>query len=123
MLTGKLAERDGALFVVYESPLENTPKLHRFWWKVHQVRGNVWNAYRPETGDTLRRFPGQDEWHASRGSVASISAGSVWFPAGLPATHIEELDVPCPKVRKGTATRWYRGAWQKYSKREGWIPA
>ena len=122
MLTGKLAERNGALFVVYESPLENTPKLHRFWWKVHQVAGNAWNAYRPEVGDTLRKSQGQNEWNASREGVAS-STGSIWFPAGLPATHIEEIDVPCPKVCKGIETRWYQGAWQKYSKSKGWIPA
>jgi hypothetical protein len=121
MLTGKLAERDGKLFVVYDSPMDMAPKLHRLWWEVYQIKGNAWNAYRPEAGDTVRSQMGGD-WTASREGVAS-NTGSVWFPSGLQARHIEEIDVPCPKVRKGIETRWYQGAWQKYSKAEGWIPA
>ena len=81
MLTGTLRERDGMLFVVYESPLENTPKLHRFWWKVYEVRGDAWNAYRPEVGDTLRSQH-DGWWHASREGV--YTTGSVCFPQGLP---------------------------------------
>lgn len=119
MLTGTLRERDGMLFVVYESPLENTPKLHRFWWKVYEVRGDAWNAYRPEVGDTLRSQH-DGWWHASREGV--YTTGSVCFPQGLPATHIDEVDVPCPKVRKGIETRWYQGAWQKNSAK-GWVLA
>ena len=29
--------------------------------------------------------------------------------------------VPCPKVRKGMETRWYRGRWEKYLKTKGWV--
>lgn len=33
----------------------------------------------------------------------------------------ERVDVPCPKVRKGTETRWHLGQWQKYTRRDGWV--
>ena len=39
------------------------------------------------------------------------------------ASHVEEAEIPAPKVRKGIETRWNRERWEKYSKREGWIPA
>lgn len=38
------------------------------------------------------------------------------------AVKVEETPVPCPKVRKGIATRWYRGRWEKLLK-SGWTIA
>lgn len=35
----------------------------------------------------------------------------------------EHLAIEAPKVRKGIEVRYKDGAWQKYSKREGWIHA
>jgi hypothetical protein len=35
--------------------------------------------------------------------------------------HSETIDVPCPKVPKGTETRWDNGHWQKWTKSKGWI--
>ena len=34
-----------------------------------------------------------------------------------------EMPYPCPRVRRGTETRYHNGAWQKYSQRAGWIAA
>lgn len=31
------------------------------------------------------------------------------------------VEVPCPKVRVGTETRWNGMYWQKWNKREGWV--
>jgi len=31
--------------------------------------------------------------------------------------------IPCPKVRKGTETRYLMGHWQKYTKTKGWVSA
>jgi hypothetical protein len=121
MLTGKLAERDGKLFVVYASPLDGAPKLRCLWWAVEKTRGNAYNAYRPEAGDTVRST-GDEWWTANREGVAS-NVGCVAFSSGKQADYIEEIDVPAPKVRKGIETRWHQGAWQRFSKRDGWIPA
>lgn len=35
----------------------------------------------------------------------------------------EEIPIPPPRVRKGTAIQYRNGFWLKYSKREGWIMA
>lgn len=33
----------------------------------------------------------------------------------------ERRSIPCPKMRKGTETRYYCGSWQKFLAREGWV--
>jgi hypothetical protein len=40
-----------------------------------------------------------------------------------PATTVETVDVPRPKVRKGIETRWHNSRWERYTARGGWIPA
>ena len=35
----------------------------------------------------------------------------------------EETPIPCPKVRAGVETRFYRGYWQKYLQSKGWVAA
>jgi hypothetical protein len=35
--------------------------------------------------------------------------------------HIEKVPYPCPKVRKGTKTRYLHGEWWKYLQTRGWL--
>ena len=37
------------------------------------------------------------------------------------ADSIERVPIARPKVRAGIESRYYNGAWQKYSKRVGWV--
>lgn len=39
------------------------------------------------------------------------------------ALKITEEPVPAPKVRAGIETRWRKGGWEKYLKRDGWVAA
>ena len=70
----------------------------------------------------------------SRGGTVSVYLGNgthltAWMPEGdqTKALTVEEVDIPCPKVRAGMETRWHSwghpGRWEKYTKTKGWIPA
>ena len=37
--------------------------------------------------------------------------------------HTDHSPLPCPKVRKGTPTRYRNGRWEKHLKSAGWVPA
>lgn len=118
-LQGVLREREGKLYVVYETTKDSEPTLVRMWWPVQQTRGNAYNMNRPEPGD--KATSSGDWWMCYREGCGST--GSVSFPGNTQATFVETEAVPPPKVRKGIEIRWYQGHWEKYSKREGWIRA
>lgn len=118
MLTGKIQERDGKLYVVYETTLENEPILKRLWWLVERTTGNPWNASRPTLGNTARPC-GHGIWHTW--NPENISTGYVYVDGTKEAVFVEMLPVPCPKIRSGILTRWNSGAWEKCTKTKGWI--
>jgi hypothetical protein len=119
-LVGKLVERDGALFVVYESTRYSEPILDRLWWRVERVNRNPYNARWPQAGDTAKKSAGDGGvWHCwNDGGVT----GDVVFNPKTEAAHRDVEPVPCPKVRRGVKTRWKDGRWEKLLK-SGWTPA
>jgi len=118
-MQGVLREREGALYVVYETTKDSEPQRVRMWWLVQQTRGNQYSANRPEAGDKATANGDSHSWGCYREGCGST--GSVSFPGNQQAAFVETEDVPQPKVRKGIEIRWYQGRWQKYTKREGWI--
>lgn len=116
-LQGKLATRDGKLFVVYETCLDSEPVRKRLWWRVERTSRNPYTGASPEAGDTATS-QGSGVWHVH--GAGRSNKGSVYFDGQLEADPIETETVPPPKVRKGVETRWYRGAWQKLLK-TGWV--
>lgn len=45
-------------------------------------------------------------------------------PGSIPPAFAETIQVPRPKVRRGTELRWSYHGWQKWSRKEkGWVPA
>lgn len=85
-MNGILRERDGHLFVVYETHMDSAPTLRRMWWRVQATKGNSYNAQRPEAGDTVTSSG--DHWNAYREGQGS--KGSVYFPGSQKAEFIEE---------------------------------
>jgi len=118
-LVGRLAERDGALFVVYETHNFTEPVRVRLWWRVDRVVRDPYNGRSPEPGDVARSI-GSNVWRCSR--EGEFSTGEVIFSGTTQAAYDERDPVPCPPVRRGVETRWRNGLWEKRLKK-GWVPA
>lgn len=124
-----LVERDGRIFVLCVMsdsdihPGETEPKLvFRFYptgAKASTFRANagpVEGIQVEEERDGGRYRLTDPEHPMWRGQIQLEHGGK---------TECEFLQLapyPCPKVRKGTETRYYIGRWQKYAKRErAWV--
>lgn len=119
MLKGKIVSRDGRLFVLYETALENEPTIKFIWWAIESTAGNPYHCSRPLEGDTVT-YRGNGQWSAHNSD--NQSTGSVYTGAGdSEAAHVEYVSAPAPKTR-GKEARWYQGRWEKLLKR-GWVPA
>lgn len=116
-LAGRLALRDGALFIVYETTLDSEPTLKRLWWRVEHTKGEPYSGRTPLAGDTCTSSG--NNWHCSREGCGLT--GSVYAAGNREAEIVEFEPVPRPKVRKGIETRWHYGKWEKLTKK-GWVP-
>lgn len=117
-LEGHLIEREGVLYVGYETTLDYEPVRLRYYWRVVSTTGNPWHGSRPAAGDRCR-YNGHEVWSTSREEGGST--GSVRQKEGA-ADYIEREPVPAPKVRRGVELRWREGRWQKLLKK-GWVAA
>jgi hypothetical protein len=120
-VTGVLRERNGALFVLYETTLDSEPKIFYRWWRVQRTTADHYGYARPSDGDSVR-YAGSGHWHATE-KATGRGCGSVYTGDGsTQAEHVEEVSAPAPKVRRGVEVRWASGRWEKLLKR-GWVPA
>jgi hypothetical protein len=117
-LLGKLAYRDGYLCFVLAEPMFDEPTLVTNWWRLE------------------RDYPGQrDSLDLTDAPAALDATGTVHFRIGaahtdrrLPqgaatkADHADRSPIPCPRVKPGIETRYWRGRWEKRLAR-GWTPA
>lgn len=61
---------------------------------------------------------GQGWYVARKGDTGKIS---IQINYSAHCEYVDDLPIPCPKVRKGIETRWStKGYWEKYLKSEGW---
>lgn len=123
-MTNTLVERDGYLFVLSENRDRYDPILDR-WWYPTGIRATSYN----------REFVGASLEHDRGGVYQMVSdpEGNRYdyfrrpHPVALEylgkttPTFVEKIDIPPPKVRKGTKLRWNRGHWEKYLKTKGWV--
>lgn len=122
----ELVKRDGKIYIRSEYTQGSQPVRTIMYWPVshaNAVIGEVFPlpARRADSGlYNVRREPDLNK--ADCGYDAHFS---VYLPEGgnTKAEIVENVDYPCPRVRKGIETRYHNGSWQKYSKREGWIAA
>lgn len=121
-LTGKLVDRNGKLYVLYETAHDSEPKITFMWWLIERTVGNPYHCSRPEAGD-VATHTGDGTWSAHRADTCSSSGTVHTGGGGVKAELVETVSAPGPKVRSNIETRWYRGRWEKYSKVKGWVPA
>lgn len=119
-----LASQDGKFYVVTQDLLNDRPVIQELWWPTgartydvlrnfgsdllgstvdrSQDNAGVYVLYRPSWSNPLR--------------IALAQYGETR------ATISRFVDVPQPKVRRGTTVQWMRGGWHKLTT-NGWIPA
>jgi hypothetical protein len=87
------------------------------------ARGGWGPAGEPRDGHEARYI--RDSGHEFDGRRAvrwSVYCGNGAYLDIIAAETADQTieDWPCPKVRKGVETRYRHGAWEKYTKRDGW---
>jgi hypothetical protein len=135
--TTTIDRMNGQLFVVNSDSDNGEPILRKLWWPVTRTGGwlpcwfdadssgeyckscgqrhdSVGHAITPQTLH-VSGYDGRYGGQLSNGTRYTVEID----PRGQ-AVKIESIAIPCPKVRKGIETRFYRGEWQKYTKSAGW---
>jgi hypothetical protein len=111
-MKGVLTIRNGQRWVLYSVTEECEPFKTYMWWRVLSVQHSPPSAEPagvPVTWDGIAQH-----WVGPGGMTVSTG------PGDTKAEKIERVSVSCPKVRRGIATRWHRGRWEKLLKR-GWV--
>lgn len=115
MNTARLVKRGETLLVETSWPHNATPTETMVRWQVTRIVRSPYGGGFPEDGDPLTDSRSLNGWANYHGKNYSVH-----FPSTAEAVETEERAVVCPKVRKGTETRWYCGAWEKLT-RGGWV--
>ena len=121
----RLAWHHGWLCILAESPMDAEPFLMRLWYPIREcTEGRAEYEFGPQGWDTLgkeMRSTGYGHYVCADGqgrqTYILTEAG-----ATLPIA-VEQVPIPCPKVRKGIEVRYTRGAWRKCLKSQGWVYA
>ena len=116
-----------------------TEGQHKYGFRVEDSRGmekpekitHIWPAF--FTGCTGMGWRPEEQGIGKeaelRNSAVSVYLGDGIYWNGRLASEmsLEPIvePIPCPKVRKGTETRWHKwnGRWEKYLKTQGWVQA
>lgn len=118
-MRGTLELKDNRLCVRYEWPMSNEPTLVTIHWSVQRLVSTGYGQA-PKEGDSLQSI-NSGIWAASDATNLRAT-GQVVIDPKVQAVHYEKTIIKCPKVRKGTETRYRDGAWEKLMKR-GWVRA
>jgi len=110
---------DGVLYAVDVTRSTSGPTTIVKHWPVVAVHARSDHGLSPEVGDTLN-VPNFGTVYGARNPVTSRATGAVTIADKC--THLEELPLPCPKVRAGIETRYnvYTCIWEKLMAR-GWV--
>jgi hypothetical protein len=128
---------DGQLYIKNTDVFHDQPIRRMLWWPITRASGYLPCWFVPEsTGEYCQQcgqrkdgiihnltpsalqLGGHDGRY--RGQLANGVTYQVEIDPRAQAVKIEEQPIPCPKVRAGIETRFYRGTWQKYLKTSGW---
>ena len=135
--TTSLDRINGQLFVVDTDTDNGEPVERKLWWPVLRASGWLPCWFDAETTGEYCRTCGQRKdsiihaltpatlavgGHDGRygGRLSNGTSYTVEIDPRGAAVKVESKPIPCPKVRAGVETRFYRGAWQKYTKTSGW---
>lgn len=126
--TNTLVEYEGTFCVLSESTDYDDPMRTRVWYPTSD---RVVSYTREYIGAHVVTAMGSDSVYRieryADGSFCRVPGNGLCFRlvngGKTMPVHGEREPVPCPRVRKGIETRWYRGGWEKYIKSQGgWIP-
>lgn len=113
----------GWLCVRYCDCYSDIPEMTVLYWPIEHGRLRDYQEVFPELNTDT-------ELHGDRGSYTFYRGMGHYSPiltlqngGSTKPVKTEKIPIPCPKVRKGIDTRFYRGQWQKYLKSEGWVLA
>lgn len=109
MLQGIVEKIKEDWFVRYESFQYSEPVKVITRWKIIKVQGKIEEGLVAQYGE-------MNIWHTYNGY-----GNHTQFLTNKEGT-IEQIPIPCPKVRKGIRTRWMNERWEKELK-QGWVPA
>jgi hypothetical protein len=115
---------DGLLCVRHADVYQNPETVVNYWPVDAQAERSRCAEIFPELDTPIQLSgSGRDGYRFYRGygswsPVIHLKDGGSTKPIKT-----EVIPIPCPKVRKGLDTRFERGAWQKYLKSQGWVPA
>lgn len=117
-MTGTIRIVGDVIFVEYATDMYLEPRRTRMRWRVQRIVKDPYRPRHPEDGQTVT-----DSGLAGGCANWRGEGYSVHFPGDQIAEWSETTEIPPPKVREGTETRYHQGGWQKYNKRRGWINA
>jgi len=112
---------DNALVVVDVLRSTSGPVVIVKHWPVVAIHARNNEGLQPQVGDTLF-VPNFGNVYGAMNPITRRMSGSVTIADRC--THLEELPLPCPKVRPGIETRYnvYTCIWEKLMAR-GWVTA
>jgi hypothetical protein len=124
-MKGTLTHRDGHWCFQHQYVDMTRPIVISMTWKLHRNLNADAELEGVEAAFNTNDFGATLSYRVGRWS------GADWRTEHLPAAFhsrtkcdwLEEVPVPCPKVKAGTETRWHAGRWQKYLKTKGWVTA
>jgi hypothetical protein len=117
MLTATVRKVGRGWVVEHSYPRFNEPIQNTVTWKVTGARREAPYGFAPELADglTVTAQYGDSPFQAyGRGGYLILSIDKDGSAIDAP--------IPCPKVRKGTETRYRNGQWEKLLK-TGWVAA
>jgi hypothetical protein len=111
---GVIRVRGESVFVEYTAAQYTRPQRVVMLWRVRNVARCPYSPRWPQEGDEVTSGDSSDVW-SGRGY-------SVSFPGDAQAEETRTEEIPPPRVRAGTETRWARGQWEKRTAK-GWVAA
>ena len=115
----RLVERDAKLYLRYSDTMSNEPKRYRNFW----LMGRRYDSFGPDPLPT-EGFAVRDCRNGVFEAMLNPLIGSrmrLTLAGDRKCDFTEVEDVPPPRTRQ--STRWFFGAWQKFTKKEGWQAA
>ena len=114
-LLGVVREDAKGFLVEYTTTFMTEPTRQTCFWRVVEICRSPYAIGLeglPKDGDQVRLSG--DMWQSPMGSRCTLRS------AKGEAERFTREPYPCPKVRKGTETRYQDGEWQKLT-RKGWV--
>lgn len=112
-----LVVRDGKVFLLATYPLTDEPRI-RFMFYPTTIAPSTLRHFGIDSGSACERRESGVYKLVGRDFLVTLPDRG-----DTQAVHVEEVSAPSPKVRSNVEVRWYCGRWEKFLKREGWVPA